>query len=212
MGFTCQFIKLLIFLGFSCERSSFLWQGHRKLLKKSLYKEVKFWNAFHLNPLVFSWSLAPLYSLFFFFFFFSYLKGLAPRKKIKVKNEWFRSLFIYSKVKSFTKIGLKYESKISFSPTTTTAWYSWLSLSKLTLMLCLVVTCMGPFSTSPILSISCKSQSHSRLELLLFTIEHDIWALEFRLHKPPSQKNNKIKISKLTKFFFFFFSSHSLFV
>ena len=149
--------------------------------------------------------------LFFFFFFFSYLKGLAPRKKIKVKNEWFRSLFIYSKVKSFTKIGLKYESKISFSPTTTTAWYSWLSLSKLTLMLCLVVTCMGPFSTSPILSISCKSQSHSRLELLLFTIEHDIWTLEFRLHKPPSQKNNKIKISKLTNFFFFF-SSHSLFV
>ena len=55
-------------------------------------------------------------------------------------------------------------------------------------MLCLVVTCMGPFSTSPTLSISCKSQSHSRLELLLFTIEHDVWTLEFRLHKPPSQK------------------------
>ena len=156
------------------------------LTKKSLYKE----NAFDFTPLAFSWSLAPLYSLS------SYLKGLDPREKIKVKNEWLMSLFIYSKVKSFTKIGLKYESKISFSPTTTTAWYSWLSLSKLTLMLCLVVTCMRPFSTSPTFSISCKSQSHSRLDLLLFTIEHDTWTLEFRLHKPPSQKNNKKKKKK----------------
>ena len=145
--------KTFVFLGFFPWKIIISLTGsyiESYLTKKSLYKE----NAFDFIALAFSWSLAPLYSLS------SYLKGLAPREKIKVKNEWLMSLFIYSKVKSFTKIGLKYESNLFFSPTTTTAWYSWLSLSKLTLMLCLVVTCMGPFSTSPTLSISCKSQSH----------------------------------------------------
>ena len=175
LGFTRQFLKFLFFFWVFPVKDHHFFDRviYRKLLnkKKFIQREVGFGNAFDFTPLAFSWSLAPLYS------FSSYLKGLAPREKIKVKNEWLRSLFIYSKVKSFTKIGLKYESNISFSPTTTTARYSWLSLSKLTLMLCLVVTCMGPFSTSPTFSISCKSQSHSRLELLLFTIEHDIWTL-----------------------------------